>query len=154
MNAAFCETENELRNKKNMTYSFAGQIPICKEHGEKNTRIGFGEFLLYEGKIDTYELENALSYQRVEHIALGVLAVQEKYLNEQQLCNILDCQRERGGLFGEIAIELMLLNEDGVKELLTMQKKKHIRIGEVLVMFGAISRKEMESHLQFFHASL
>ncbi len=154
MNTVFCETENELRNKEITTDLFARQLSICKEHGEKDTGIGFGEFLLYEGKIDTYELENALCYQRVEHIALGVLAVQEKYLSERQLCNILDFQRERGGLFGEIAIELELLKDDSVKELLNMQESKHIRIGEVLVMFGAINREDMESYLQFFHASL
>ena len=64
----------------------------------------------------------------------------------------MDSQRERGGLFGEIAIELGYLNEDDVDALLDMQGEKHIKIGEVLVLFGAISREDMESRLQTFHA--
>ena len=135
-----------------MADTFAEQVSICKEHSEENTGIGFGEFLLYEEKIDEYELENALRYQRVEHIALGVLAIQEKYLNARQLCDVMDYQRANGGLFGEIAIELSYLKEEDVDTLLIMQSEKHIKIGEILVLLGAISREEMELCLQYFHA--
>ena len=152
MTVALCETDNELRDVDSIADIFTGQEPICKEYGGKGTGIGFGEYLLYEGKIDAYELDIALRYQREEHVALGVLAVQEKHLNELQLCNVLDRQRERGGLFGEIAIELGYLNEDDVSTLLDMQGEKHIKIGEVLVLFGAISREDMELRLQTFHA--
>jgi hypothetical protein len=152
MTVALCETENELRDMDSMIDTFTGQVSICKEYGGKGTGIGFGEFLLYEGKVAVYELNIALRYQKEEHVALGVLAVQEKYLNELQLCDVLDRQRERGGLFGEIAIELGFLNEDDVDALLNMQDEKHIKIGEVLVLFGAISRVDMESRLQTFHA--
>ncbi len=151
MEAMLCETENELRDIDNMKHVFVEQLSICKEHSEKETGTGFGEFLVYKGSIDAHELESALHYQNVEHIALGVLAVQEKYLNNKQLCNILDIQRERGGLFGQIAVELGFLNEFDLDNLLKMQDEKHIRIGEVLVLFGAISREDMESELNCFH---
>jgi len=147
------ETGNEYRDFDDMADTFAEQVSICKEHSEENTGIGFGEFLLYEEKIDEYELENALRYQRVEHITVGVLAIQEKYLNARQLCKVLDYQRENGGLFGEIAIEMGYLKEEEVDTLLTMQSEKHIKIGEILVLLGAISREEMELYLQYFHAS-
>ena len=147
-----CEVENGLRDVNNMIDLFAEQVPICKEYDGKGTRIGFGEYLLDDGKIEPYELVYALNYQKEGHIVLGVLAVQEKYLNELQLCDILDHQRERGGLFGEIAIELGFLNEEDVDALLNMQGEKHIKIGELLVLFGAISRDDMESCLQKFHA--
>ena len=116
------------------------------------TGIGFGGFLLNEGKIGEYDLERALRHQRVEHVAIGALAVREKYLSERQLCDIKGYQRERGGLFGEIAIELGLLCEGGVNALLMMQQENNRRIGEILVMFGAVSRDDMEYHLQTFHA--
>ncbi len=64
----------------NMINVFAEQVSIRNEVG-----AGFGEFLLYHGKIDSYELECALQYQKEENVALGVLAVQEKYLTEWQL---------------------------------------------------------------------
>ncbi len=64
MTFALCETENELRGMDSMTDIFAGQVSICKEYGDKSTGIGFGEFLLYEGKIDANKLEIALRYQR------------------------------------------------------------------------------------------
>jgi hypothetical protein len=149
---ALYEERNELRNMDSMINVFAEQISICKEYDCKDAGVGFGEFLLYEGKIDAYELDSALHYQKVEHVALGVLAVQEKYLTEQQLRIILKSQRGRGGLFGEIAIELNFIKRDDVGALLKMQGEKHIRIGEVLVLFGAIIRDDMESCLQRFLA--
>ena len=151
MTVELCETKNEFRNTNNMLDGVTEQVSICKEFGDKGTRIGFGEFLLYAGHIEGYELEGALHYQKEEHVALGVLAVQEKNLNERQLCDILDHQRERGGLFGEIAIELGFLNKVDVDALLKMQNGGHIRIGEVLVLFGAIRREDMESELKRFH---
>jgi hypothetical protein len=154
MTVASCETKIEFGDMDCMIDMFAEQVPIRKEHGDKSTGIGFGEFLLYEGKIDAYELEGALHYQSVEHVALGIFAVREKYLDNKQLCDVLDCQRERGGLFGEIAIELGFINKDGVDDLLEMQSEEHIKIGDVLVLFGAISREDMESRLQHFHASV
>ncbi len=153
MTFALCEARNELREMDNMVSVFAEQVSICKELSGESTGIDFGEFLLYEGKVDAYELENALNYQKNENVVLGVLAVQEKYLTEWQLCIILDSQRERGGRFGEIAIELGYINEGDIGALLKMQDEKHIRIGEVLVLFGAIGREEMELNLQLFHAS-
>jgi hypothetical protein len=154
MTVALCETKHETRDIYNMFDEAAEQVPICKVCSEKGAQIGFGEHLLYEGRIDAYELESVLHYQNVEHVALGVLAVQEKHLNERQLYDILDCQRERGGLFGEIAIELGFITRVGVDALLKMQSENHIRIGEVLILFGAISREDMESELQGFHASV
>ncbi len=64
MTVALCEERNELRYMDNMINVFVEQITICKEYDGKDTGIGFGEFLLYEGKIDTYELESALHYQK------------------------------------------------------------------------------------------
>ncbi len=150
MAVELCETENELRNMDNMMDISAGLVSICKEYGGKGTGIGFGEYLLYEGKIEAYELVNALNYQKEGHVHLGVLAVQEEYLNGWQLCDVLDYQRERGGLFGEIAIKMGFINEEDVDDLLKMQDEKHIKIGEVLVLFGAIGRADMESCLQYF----
>ncbi len=152
MTVALCEEKRELGGMDNMVDAFEGQVSLCKENDGKSTKIGFGEYLLYEGKIDAYDLELALNYQEEGHVILGVLAVQEKYLSGRQLCDVLDFQRERGGLFGEIAVKMGFLNEEDVVVLLKMQGEKHIKIGEVLVLFGAISRADMESCLQYFHA--
>ena len=94
MSVALCETKSEFGNMDNMFDDVTEQISICKEYDDKGTGIGFGEFLLYEGKIDVHDLESALYYQK---------------------------------------------------------KEKHIRIGEVLVLSGAISRKDMETELKCFH---
>lgn len=152
MTISLYETKNELRYMYDMFDEDTEQVPICKVCNEEGDQIGFGEHLLYAGKVDAYELESALRYQNVEHIALGVLAIREKYLNGQQLCDVLDYQRLVGGLFGEIAVKFGFLNEEDVDALLKMQDENHIRIGGVLVLFGAISREDMESELQDFHA--
>ena len=93
MSVALCETKSEFGNMDNMFDDVTEQISICKEYDDKGTGIGFGEFLLYEGKIDVHGLECALYYQK---------------------------------------------------------KEKHIRIGDVLVLSGALSRKDMESELKCF----
>ena len=151
MTVALCETKHGLRDIYNMFDEDTEQISICKVGSEKGAQIGFGEHLLYQGRIDAHELESALHYQNVEHVTIGVLAIQEEYLTNLQLCDVLDYQRLAGGLFGEIAIELGFLTKDGVDDLLDKHSKNHIRIGEVLTLFGAISREDMEYELKCFH---
>ena len=151
MTVALYETKHESRDICNMFEEATEQISICKVDSEKGAQIGFGEHLLYQGRIDAHELESALHYQNVEHVTIGVLALQEEYLTSLQLCDVLDYQRLAGGLFGEIAIELGFLTKDGVDDLLDKQSKNHIRIGEVLTLFGAISREDMEYELKCFH---
>ena len=151
MTVALCETKHGLRDIYNMFDEDTEQISICKVDSGKGVQIGFGEHLLYQGRIDAHELESALHYQNVEHVTIGVLAIQEEYLTSLQLCDVLDYQRLAGGLFGEIAIELGFLTKDGVDDLLDKQSKNHIRIGEVLTLFGAISREDMEYELKCFH---
>jgi hypothetical protein len=151
MTVASCETKHETRDKYNMFDEATEQVPICKTCSDTGAQIGFGEHLLYQGRIDAHELESALHYQNVEHVALGVLAIQENYLSDLQLCDVLDYQRLAGGLFGEISIALGFLTKDVVDTLLKMQSVIHIKIGEVLVLFGALSREVMESELNCFH---
>jgi len=151
MTVALYETKHESIDICNMFEEATEQISICKVDSGKGAQIGFGEHLLYQGRIDAHELESALHYQNVEHVTIGVLAIQEEYLTSLQLCDVLDYQRLAGGLFGEIAIELGFLTKDGVDDLLDKQSKNHIRIGEVLTLFGAISREDMEYELKCFH---
>ena len=153
MTTTLCETrhDHELRHENDTFDVLTGRVAICKDYGDKRNKIAFGEYLLYEGKIDAYELELALNFQKQKHLTIGVLAVQEKFLDSSQLCAVLDYQRLKGkGLFGEIAIELGFLSKDDVDTLLDMQEGKHIRIGEVLVLFGAVTREDMEEALKEF----
>ena len=153
MTTALCETkyDHELREENETFDTLTGRVAICKDYGDKRNKIAFGEYLLYEGKIDAYELELALYFQEQKHITVGVLAVQEGFLDDRQLCVVLDYQRLKGkGLFGEMAVELGFLSKGDVDTLLEMQKKSHIRIGEVLILLGAVTREEMEEALNEF----
>ncbi len=114
----------------------------------------FGEYLVKKGKIEESELEAALKSQEEEHITLGVLAVRENLLNNKQLSAILDNQREKrekGGLFGEIAIELGFLTRDDIDKLLILQKKARNLLGEILILYGAISKNDLEDELRQFY---
>ena len=153
MTTALRETkyDTELRHENDTFDILTGRIAICKDYGDKKNKIAFGEYLLYEGKIDAYELELALNFQKQRHLTIGVLAVQENFLDDRQLCVVLDYQRLRGkGLFGEIAMELGFLGKDDVDTLLEMQDESHIRIGEILILLGAITREDMEEVLNEF----
>lgn len=153
MTTALCETrrDHKLRHENDTFDVLTGRVAICKDNGDKRNKIAFGEYLLYEGKIDAYELELALEFQKHGHVTIGVLAVQEGFLDDRQLCIILDYQRLRGtGLFGELAVELGFLEQDDIDTLLGMQEKSHIRIGEVLILLGAITRQDMEEALSEF----
>ena len=112
----------------------------------------FGAYLLKEkGKIEEDELEDALKFQQENHIVLGVLAVRENLLNNKQLNTILDHQRVSGALFGDIAVELKFINEKGINRLLLLQNEKHNLLGEILVLYGVISKNDMEEELKRFH---
>ncbi len=111
----------------------------------------FGEYLLGKGKIRESELEDAIKVQQKQHVILGVLAKREGLLNNAQLSMILDHQRINGGLFGELAIELKLLNKHDVTILLDLQEKERDLLGDILVLYGAISRDDMENELKRFH---
>ncbi len=153
MTTALCETrhDHELRHENDTFDVLTGRIAICKDYCDKSNKIAFGEYLLYEGKIDAYELELALDFQKQKHLTIGVLAVQEGFLDDRQLCVVMDYQRLRGkGLFGELAVELEFLSQDDVDTLLEMQEESHIRIGEVLILLGAITREAMEAALNEF----
>ncbi|MGR3175301.1 MAG: hypothetical protein ACUZ8N_11985 [Candidatus Scalindua sp.] len=153
MTTALCETRHDYELiDENDTYDvLTGRVAICKDYSDKKDKIAFGEYLLYEGKIEAYELELALYFQKQKYITIGVLAVQEKFLDDRQLCVVLDYQRLRGkGLFGEIAVELEFLSKDDVDTLLEMQEESHIRIGEVLILLGAVTREDMEEALEEF----
>ena len=128
---------------------------------KKKRKTLFGVYLHYKGKIEEHELVYALKFQKEEHITLGTVAAKEKYLNNHQLRTILNFQREKGGLFGKIAIKLGFLNNEDVDKLLEKQedaykllekhKGKNMRIGNILVLIGAINRKNMEEELKQFH---
>lgn len=111
----------------------------------------FGEYLIEKGKIDEYELEEALKFQQENHINLGVLAIRENLLSNKQLCTILDHQRVSGGIFGEIAVELKLLHKNDIDRLLLLQKGSHNFFGDILVLYGAISKGDMEEELKKFY---
>lgn len=153
MTTTLCETryDYELIHENDTYDLLTGRVALCKDYSDKRNKIAFGEYLLYEGRIDAYELELALYFQKQKHITIGVLAVQEGFLNDRQLCVVLDYQRLRGkGLFGEIAVELGFLSKDDVDTILEMQEESHIRIGEVLILLGAVTREEMEEALNEF----
>jgi hypothetical protein len=86
MTVALCETKSESRNMDNMFDDAAEQISICKEYDGTGTGIGFGEFLLYEGKIDVHDLESALHYQKKEkHIRIGEVLVLSEAIGRKDM---------------------------------------------------------------------
>ncbi len=155
MTIALCETKQEYEELHEIeTYdALTGRAAICEDNSAKEAGLCFGEYLLYDGKIDEYELSLSLDFQKQKHLTIGILAVQEGVLDDKQLCDILDCQRLRGNvLFGELAVELGFLSQDDVDTLLEMQDESHIKIGEVLILLGAITREDMEKELKEFHS--
>ena len=95
MSVALCETKSEFRNMDNMFDDVTEQVSICKEYDDKGTGIGFGEFLLYEGKIDVRDLESALYYQKKEkHIRIGEVLVLSGALSRKDMESELNCFRE------------------------------------------------------------
>lgn len=86
MSVALCEIKSEFSNMDNMFDDVTEQISICKEYDGTGTRIGFGEFLLYEGKIDVHDLESALHYQKKEkHIRIGEVLVLSEAIGRKDM---------------------------------------------------------------------
>jgi len=56
-----------------------------------------------------------------------------------------------GALFGDTAVELKFINENDINRLLLLQNEKHNLLGEILVLYGVISKNDMEEELKRFH---
>ncbi len=113
----------------------------------------FGDYLIEKGIVSKEDLNTALKFQTEKSLRLGALAVEDGLLTEQQLSVILDRQREveAAGLFGEIAINMKLLNKEQVSNLLEKQKEYDKITGQILVLSGALSKKEKENELILFY---
>ena len=95
MSVALCEAKSEFRNMDNMFDDVTEQVSICKEYDSKGTGIGFGEFLLYEGKIDVLDLESALRYQKKEkHNRIGEVLVLSGAISRNDMESELKCFHE------------------------------------------------------------
>ena len=53
--------------------------------------------------------------------------------------------------FGEIAIELGFINKIDIDRLLILQNENRDLLGEILVLYGTISKMDIEEELRQFH---
>ncbi len=113
----------------------------------------FGDYLIEKGVVSKEDLDTALKFQTEKSLRLGALAVENRLLTERQLSIILDHQREveAAGLFGEIAINMKFLSQEQVSNLLEKQKEYDKITGQILVLSGALSKKEKEKELKLFY---
>ena len=79
------------------------------------------------------------------------MAINENVLTKEQVDIILDNQRAQGGFFEDIAVKLGFLNKDEFEIRLEVHNRERFLIGEKLVLFGAISKADMEEELKQFH---
>jgi hypothetical protein len=106
-------------------------------------RHEIGRYLYYRGCIPYHILLKALSWQRCQRPALGIIAKRWGWLNDKHISAILG-YRGMPLLFGQRALHLGLLSSYQARILLAYQRTLQKKLGQYIVQRGLLSREEME----------
>jgi hypothetical protein len=93
----------------------------------------FGNYLLNKKIITAEELKEILTYQKSNHVKIGVLAINFGYMNSEQVLEVHKQQMQMDKRFGEIAIQLGYLNEKQLQNLLSAQREGYLQLSQALI---------------------
>ncbi len=108
----------------------------------------FGHYLLNKGLISTEQLADALEYQRLAHLKLGVIAINAGMMNPAQVEQIHNMQKKADKRFGELAIEKGFINEEQLNTLLAAQKQGHLLLGQALIDRNYFTLEQLQRALE------
>ncbi len=108
----------------------------------------FGQYLLERGRITSQQLHQALEFQKLVKLPVGVLALEAGLLTSDQIKAVLVRQSKSDKLFGELAVAMGLLNQAQVDEILTRQTSHKIFLGEALIVKGFIDVDILDRELK------
>ncbi len=110
----------------------------------------FGSFLLNKKLVTNEQLMDALNYQSLVRLKLGVLAVNAGYMTSEDINKVHDAQSKVDKKFGEIAIEMGFLDEEKVDKLLSSQKTGYLLLGQALVDKNYMTMKQFEEAINTY----
>ncbi|HEY7493521.1 MAG TPA: hypothetical protein VIH59_20720 [Candidatus Tectomicrobia bacterium] len=110
----------------------------------------FGRFLVKAGWITEAQAERALSFQREQHLDMGLVAILEGLLTVDGCRRVLECQRQTGLLFHEAVLKLGLLDVEQLALLDTRRRSQHLLLGAVLVIQKSLSATALQDAIHAF----
>ena len=110
----------------------------------------FGNYLLNQKLVSTWQLTEALKLQKTTRLKLGVLAINAGYMNSQQVEEVHRAQARIDKRIGDIAVDMGYLTVEQVEELLSTQKTGHLLLGQALVDKGYMTTRQFESALNSY----
>lgn len=109
-------------------------------------QLELGRYLFYRGMISYRNLIEAVTWQRRQRPAIGLIARRWNWLNEGAVRSVL-CTTARSGRFGEKAVQMGLLSRFQVRQLLLHQRTLQSKFGQFFVERGYLTPRELEAML-------
>ncbi|MDF2722847.1 MAG: hypothetical protein K0Q59_2522 [Paenibacillus sp.] len=110
----------------------------------------FGYYLMHKDYINISQLRTVLDYQKITHVKLGLIAVNESMMTPEQVEEVHSLQTRVDKKFGELAVELGYLTEDRLKHLLTVQQENHLLLGQALMDLDLMNLYQITTALYQF----
>ena len=110
----------------------------------------FGRFLVKAGWITDAHVERALSFQREQHLDIGMVAMLEGLLSVDGCRYVFEYQKQTGLLFDEALLKLGLLDTEQLALLDVRRHGQHLLLGEVLVLQKSLSATALREAVHAF----
>lgn len=113
--------------------------------------VFFGQYLLNQGVIDGFQLNQAIDFQQKHNKMLGELAIEKGYMTESQVDKSKAEQKNLDLPFGVIAVHKGYMTPDQLDDLLFSQIVNTTHVGEALVEIGHLPPKDLGRHLKGYN---
>lgn len=110
----------------------------------------FGNFLLNEKLVASWQLAEALENIKDTKLKLGVLGINAGLMTAEEVNRVHELQQTEDKRFGEIAVDQGYLTVEQVSQLLSSQKTGHLLLGQALVDKGYMTNVQFEAALNSY----
>lgn len=126
-----------------------------KTHPE-STRVApssvfFGQYLLNQGVISGFQLDQAIDFQQKHNRLLGQMAIEKDYMSESQVVKSKAEQKNLDLPFGVIAVHKGYMTPHQLDDLLFSQIVNTTHVGEALVELGHLPPEDLGRHLRSYN---
>ncbi len=126
-----------------------------KSHPESTrlvpSSVFFGQYLLNQGIIDSFQLDQAIDFQQKHNKLLGELAIEKGYMSEDEVDRSKAEQKNLDLPFGVIAVHKGYMTPDQLDDLLFSQIVNTTHVGEALVELGHLPPQDLGRYLRKYN---
>ena len=145
----------EIDNAYKRLQTFLAYLSTCKIKNKDilniipQTKLLFGQFLLYTKQISLKNLLEALEWQQKQRPLIGKIATDTMLISKDDVAHIMS-NRKINEKFGECAIRLGIINSIQFRNIIRKQQKLQKPIGNFFLLEKILSKDELEISLKYF----